>query len=213
MYYKRIKLSNGMELNVNFKQYLQKYKYWTNSPVLPGYHHRCLLTYMRRGGPCSVCPPWGTACCCTPDRILSPQSPGPLTMLTSSHPAAINMPPPHQDQPPVACVCFCPAPGWLLVTWPASVKMAMIRTQTACYRIKKAAAAASFPSQSQTPDATSFKPQFLSAEFIAIYYFSWHEYWLAPPASLTLVLRAAMWPWFHRQLLKVGHQGPIVVKK
>ena len=145
----------------------------------------CPLTYMRRGGLCCACPPWGTACCCTPDRIWSPQSPGPLT---SSHPAAINMPPPHQDQPRLACVCFCPAAGWLLVTWPASVKMAMIRTQTACYRIKKAAAAASFPSQSQTPDATSFKPQFLSAEFIAIYYFSWHEYWLAPPASLTLAL-------------------------
>ena len=44
MYYKHIKLSNGMELNVNFKQYLQKYKYWTKSPVLPGYHHPCVST-------------------------------------------------------------------------------------------------------------------------------------------------------------------------
>ena len=190
-----------MELNVNFKQYLQKYKYWTKSPVRAGYHHPCPLTYMRRAGPCSACPPWGTACCCTPDRIWSPQSPDPLT---SSHPAAINMPPPGPEAL-VACVCFCPAPGWLLVTWPASVKMAMIRTQTACYRVKKAAAAASFPSQSQTPDATSFKPQFLSAEFIAIYYFSWHEYWLAPPASLALVLRAVMCPLL--TYLKVCHLG------
>ena len=69
----------------------------------------CPLTYMRRGGLCSACPPWGTACCCTPDRIWSPQSPGPLT---SSHPAAINMPPPGPG-PAAACLCLFLSCCWL----------------------------------------------------------------------------------------------------